>query len=347
MDGVDLGEFGLDGGDGGGGDEVGLSGEVKDAGFVSELEDLGVFEGGGDIGDLEEVVDASGIGEAGEEAGVSGDEDEGGEVALVDGADGVVAVEEFGDLGDGGLDGVAPLDGGGRAGVIGMLAVCWAVLWFVFRDQATQLEVEPSETESPHGATAAIVMITAGITIAGWVTTSLHGYSSGTVAMIPLLVFFTMNVLDVRDLRSLSWDVLLLMGGGLCLGTAIATSGLAEWLIALLPVQGVSVYWLMVIFGTVACLMSSVMSNTATANLIMPIMMGLSVEPLSPLLIGTAFACTLAMPLPVSTPPNAMAFSTDQLAVSDLVMPGILVTIAGITLAFTTGYGWWDFVGLF
>ena len=198
-----------------------------------------------------------------------------------------------------------------------------------------------------RSATLWVVLVTTVVTVIGWMTSALHGQSSGTVALIPVLVFFGLGILNVKDLRSLSWDVLLLMGGGLCLGTAIDRSGLADWLIGLLPVQGVPVYWLMVVFGTVACIMSSVMSNTATANLIMPILLGLSVRPLSPLLIGTAFACSLAMPLPVSTPPNAMAFSSGQLAVSDLIKPGLLLTIVGVILAFTTGYWWWQMVGIF
>jgi sodium-dependent dicarboxylate transporter 2/3/5 len=235
----------------------------------------------------------------------------------------------------------------GVPGVITMLVLCWGVLLVLFRDESTRLIVDQTAGEQPSGPALAVVLATTGLTVVGWVTTSLHGYSSGTVALFPLLVLFSVGILNVKDLRSLSWDVLLLMGGGLCLGTAISSSGLAAWLIALLPVEGVTAFWLMVIFGTVACLMSSVMSNTATANLIMPIILGLNVEPLSPLLIGTAFACTLAMPLPVSTPPNAMAFSTDQLSVVDMVRPGILVTIAGVILAFTTGYWWWDLVGLF
>ena len=79
----------------------------------------------------------------------------------------------------------------------------------------------------------------------------------------------------------------------------------------------------------------------------MPIILGLSIEPLSPMLIGTAFACSLAMPLPVSTPPNAMAFSSGQISVADMVKPGVLLTAFGVALVFTSGYWWWTFVGLF
>ena len=55
------------------------------------------------------------------------------------------------------------------------------------------------------------------------------------------------------------------------MGTAISRSGLAEWMVGLLPVEGVSVYVLMVVFGTLACIMSSVMSNTASAAMMLAI----------------------------------------------------------------------------
>jgi sodium-dependent dicarboxylate transporter 2/3/5 len=177
-------------------------------------------------------------------------------------------------------------------------------------------------------------------------TTSLHGLSTGTVALLPVLVYFSVGVLTIKDFRSLSWDVLILMGGGLCLGTAITESGLAGHLVSLLPVEGFSVFWLMVMFGTVACIMSSLMSNTATANLVMPIVLSIGAESVSPLMIGIAFACTLAMPLPVSTPPNAMAFGTEQVSVSAMIRSGTVITVVGIVLAFTTGYWWWTTVGL-
>lgn len=235
----------------------------------------------------------------------------------------------------------------GVPGVIVMLAVTWVVLLTMYRGRATGLPADEDSVEINRSPALFVVLVTTLITVLGWTTSSLHGYSSGTVALLPVLVFFSTGILAVKDLRALSWDVLLLMGGGLCLGTAIAQSGLADWLVALLPVEGIPVFWLMVMFGSVACLMSSVMSNTATANLIMPIILGLSTTSLSPLLIGTAFACSLAMPLPVSTPPNAMAFSSGQITVTDMVKPGLILTVLGVALAFTTGYWWWELVGLF
>lgn len=235
----------------------------------------------------------------------------------------------------------------GVPGVLSMLVISWLVLLAMYRGDANDLPLDDAPLELQQSVPLYVVLATTLVTVVGWLTSSLHGFSSGTVALIPLLVFFATNILNVADLRSLSWDVLLLMGGGLCLGTAISQSGLADWLIGKLPVEGLSLFWLMVLFGSVACIMSSVMSNTATANLIMPIILGLNVDSLSPMLIGTAFACSLAMPLPVSTPPNAMAFSSGQIGVSDLVRPGLVLTLLGVILAFTLGYNWWRVMGLF
>ena len=216
----------------------------------------------------------------------------------------------------------------------------------MFPPQSSRLEIVDEEKIDLAPKPAYLLIATVLATVIGWITSQWHGFSSGTVALFPVLVFFAARLLTVQDLRSLSWDVLLLMGGGLCLGTAISQSGLAGWLVSALPVDGISEYWLMVVFGSVACFMSSVMSNTATANLVLPILLGLQVESYGSLLLGTAFACSMAMPLPVSTPPNAMAFSTEQISVSDMVRPGLLLTIVGVALAFTTGYWWWSMLGL-
>lgn len=191
-----------------------------------------------------------------------------------------------------------------------------------------------------------IIVTTVAITAIGWMTAAFHGQSSGTVAMIPLLVFFSTRVLDSRDLGKMSWDVLLMMGGGLCLGTAIDESGLAEWLVQQLPISGLSPFWLTVLFSCFACFLASLMSNTATANMVMPLLIGLNIDALGPMIIGVAFACSLAMPLPISTPPNAMAFASGRLKAGDMIRPGLAITIVGIVLAMTTGYWWWLFIGI-
>ncbi|MCG6156526.1 SLC13 family permease [Rubinisphaera margarita] len=235
----------------------------------------------------------------------------------------------------------------GFPGVIGMIGFSWGVLTTMFQVKG---QVEPTNhnpIEIKWNRPTLLVLAVTASTILLWLTTDWHGYRSGVVALIPVLLFFGSGLLGVAELRNLSWDVLLLMGGGLCLGEVLATSGFAGTLVSWLPTEELSVYGTMVFFGCTACLLSSVMSNTATANLILPVAASLSLEPMRPILIGIAFACTLAMPLPVSTPPNALVFSSGELRLSDLQKAGSLITIAGCTLAFTTGWWWWKLWGLF
>lgn len=234
----------------------------------------------------------------------------------------------------------------GVPSVVGMLLIAWLILLWICKDRRVEFEVLIDSIPIHWNWQLAVVIGTIFLTIGGWVSSGLHSWSSGTVALIPVLVFFASRILSVSDLRALPWDVLVLMGGGLCLGTAIAESGLAGWIVSLIPTGGDSVYWTALTLGSLACLMSSVMSNTATANLIMPIALGMNQNASEPLLVGVAFACTLAMPLPVSTPPNAMAFSTEQITVASMLKPGLAITLAGILLTFTIGFWWWGLVGL-
>ncbi len=234
----------------------------------------------------------------------------------------------------------------GLPGVSGMLILIWFLLMIAYRGASTRISLDIEPHPSVYSRRAIIVIGVAFLTAVGWMTGPLHGVSSGTVALVPVLFFFGARFLSTKDLRGLSWDVLLVMGGGLCLGSVISAGGLADWLIDRVPTEGMNPFILALAFGIIACVMSSVMSNTATANLIMPIIIGVGAERMSPMLVGAAFSCSLAMALPVSTPPNAMAFSTDELAVKDILRPGLIATIAGLGLTFTAGWWWWEIIGL-
>ena len=153
-------------------------------------------------------------------------------------------------------------------------------------------------------------------------------------------MLFGAGVLKDKDFRGMPWDVLILMGGGLCLGAVIDASGLADWIVGRLP-EGVPPAALILIMGGLACALSCVMSNTAAANLILPIAAGFAgAGALTPNLMSIALCCSVAMALPVSTPPNAIAFSSGELRVKDLVVPGLAMTALGYALVATFGR-WW------
>lgn len=240
--------------------------------------------------------------------------------------------------------------------VVIMLVILWALLMWFYRGNTHSISI-PKATGTPDRLTLdrVVIILVILLTVVGWMTEDLHHYDLGTISLIPLIVFFGLKMLDIKDLRSLSWDVLLIMGGGLCLGVAMSRSGLATWFVSQLPSGTLSLITLTLALGVAACAMSTLMSHTAASNLIMPIVVGLAADGNSGLaadgvgsiLMTVAFSCSLAMALPISTPPNAIAFSSGELAVKDMLKTGLLVTTIGLILTFTFGLWWWGVVAAF
>lgn len=139
------------------------------------------------------------------------------------------------------------------------------------------------------------------------------------------------------------WGVLVLLGGGFALAKASQVSGLSDYvgnqLVKLADFDDA-------LFNFIICCIvaaaTEVTSNTATSQLLLPIMFSLSVatnsHPLY-LMISTAVACSFAFMLPVATPPNAIVFSTGYLTIPDMALAGLpmnCIAIACLTLAVNT-----------
>ena len=178
-----------------------------------------------------------------------------------------------------------------------------------------------------------LVLATFVITIGMWLSEPLHGVPTPVVAFVPLTVFTVSGVLTSSDIRSLQWDVLLLLAGGLALGIGVSETGLADWLVSKLPTDDASPLVLAVIFAMTAMLLSNFMSNTAAANVIIPMGLALAVGSEAFVVVPIAFGASLAMCLPVSTPPNAIAYSTGQLDARDFLVGGVLIGVVGLAIS--------------
>ncbi|MGM0784524.1 MAG: SLC13 family permease [Pseudomonadota bacterium] len=168
--------------------------------------------------------------------------------------------------------------------------------------------------------------------------------SDAGIAMIAAVLLFAVParwrerqfLLDWESARHLPWGVLVLVGGGLSLGSAIESSGLAAAVAEGLATFGSWPTWsLVAVVATVVMLMSHVTSNTATAAAILPLTASLTVSlGASPLLLAVpvAMAASCAFMLPVATPPNAVVFASGKLRVIDMVRAGALVSLVGVLL---------------
>ena len=135
----------------------------------------------------------------------------------------------------------------------------------------------------------------------------------------------------------IDWGIILLFGGGLSMGELAFSTGLAEamgrGITSWLPSQ--SELTLTVLFTAVAIVMSEAASNTASANMIVPIAIAVAqaagVDPLEPALAATLGA-SMGFMMPISTPPNAIVYSSGHVPITAMMRHGIALDVAGFVV---------------
>ncbi len=140
-----------------------------------------------------------------------------------------------------------------------------------------------------------------------------------------------------EDAVKIDWGVVLLYGGGFALGVLSFETGLAEamgrGITSLLPVH--SSFGLLVASVIAAVLLSETTSNTASANMIVPVVIAIAkaagMDPLEPAL-GATFGASLGFMLPVSTPCNAIVYGSGYVPLGRMMRYGILLDVAGIVV---------------
>jgi solute carrier family 13 (sodium-dependent dicarboxylate transporter), member 2/3/5 len=193
---------------------------------------------------------------------------------------------------------------------------------------------------------ALVVYATFAVTIVLWLLDFLHGMNAYIVAMIPVAVFSVTTIITKDDLRNISWDVLWLVAGGLALGLALERTGLAESIIASIPFGDFSPMLIVAFACLVTIIMSNFISNTATANLLLPIMVALGtslpglyeIGGLRYIVLTVTFACSLGMAMPISTPPNALAYGSGFFKTNDMLKMGVIVGAVGLSFAYVYLY---------
>lgn len=208
--------------------------------------------------------------------------------------------------------------------------------WGVTEVDIGAIQDVPAETRAPLWQKL-VVMAVFTTTILLWLTTSLHGIPSPVISFLPITVFAVTGVISADQIRRLQWDVLLLMAGGMSLGIAVSSTGLAAWLVALLPTQEWGMLPIIIAFVVVAVVMSNFMSNTAAANVLVPLAMALNTGQNAATVVPIALSASAAMCLPISTPPNALAYATRRVKGTDFIPVGIFIGLLApiVTVAWT------------
>jgi sodium-dependent dicarboxylate transporter 2/3/5 len=151
-------------------------------------------------------------------------------------------------------------------------------------------------------------------------------------------------ILELEDLARIDWPVIVLFGGGICLGQLMMQTGVANGLGALLAtwVPAGRNPLLVFVFCLMAVAVSETTSNTASANMVVPVVMAVSKQVgADPIAIGVAAtaACSFGFMLPVSTPTNAMVYATGYVTQRQMIRYGVLLDLLGIALL-SVWFGW-------
>lgn len=226
-----------------------------------------------------------------------------------------------------------------------LVAVWWALIlkYKVNQEQLLDLtflresKVEPLTAK--NRLHRIIVLLVLAITLFCWLTSKWIGIPVAAASGIPIVVLTMTGVLTGKDVRELPWDTLMLVAGGLALGLAIEEQKIATHFVEQISHIQVTYICLLGIFAFMTMTFANFMSHTAATTILIPMgvsllsmVNGADVNPVVlPLVIGLSASCALF--LPVSTPPNAIAFSTGLIQQSEFRLGGIVVGLLGPVLS--------------
>jgi sodium-dependent dicarboxylate transporter 2/3/5 len=183
--------------------------------------------------------------------------------------------------------------------------------------------------------------------------------NEGTVAIVAAALLFLLPVdwkqrkftINWNQAARIDWGTVLLFGGGIVLGTMLSETGLAEQIgTSISDALGVStVLGISIVIVVIAVLISETTSNTASAAIVVPIAISIAVaadvNPTIPAL-AAIFGANYGFMLPVSTPPNAIVYSSGLLPITRMIKAGAVFDIIGAVLCVAGVFVMANLVGL-
>lgn len=142
---------------------------------------------------------------------------------------------------------------------------------------------------------------------------------------------------NLKILRNIDWNTILLFGGGLTLGNLTFKTGLGKEIgeLFLSAFKHLSLLGIITISFLMSVILTEFTSNTATSNLIIPVMIAVTKQagiPLLPTVLAACIASSMSFLLPISTPPNAIAYGTGYIPLKEMIKTGFFSDLAGMII---------------
>lgn len=175
-------------------------------------------------------------------------------------------------------------------------------------------------------------------------------FNDGSIAIAMAVLLFLIPsrensaLMEWKTAVKLPWDIVLLFGGGFALALAVKDTGLGLWLGEQVTENtNLSPLGLMALLTTGMSFLTEFTSNTATTEMALPIIAGISessgIPPLL-LMVPVTVAASMAFMMPIATPPNAIVFGSSPLRIVDMVCAGLVIDLIAIILIVTGMYLW-------
>ena len=232
--------------------------------------------------------------------------------------------------------------------VIMMVLFAWWLLMKIYPAKSNRFELSMKSSFDKSKKAIRLYIIFA-LTILFWTTEAIHGVSANIIAFFTVTALVLTSVVDVKDIRRLPWEVLWLVAGGIALDITMRATGLSTWLISQVAWSQLGGMAVLIGFAMAGVLLSTFISNTVTATLLAPLVVGIASTigggfsiAIAALVVGVATSC--AMALPVSTPPNAIALSTGMVDSKGMAKIGAPIGIVGIILLLLFAKFYWPLI---
>lgn len=213
-----------------------------------------------------------------------------------------------------------------------LIPIAWLVLMWMFPFEKAYMDQEirvPKLNKEQKKFYAIFVL-----TLAALVTTNLHGVSSYLVLLLSAIALFIFGLLEPDDINKINYKILILFGGGLVLGSAMFSVGLSDFFATQLA-NAVQKTLMIPSIVLLTMGISSFASNTATSAIIMPVILPLAkAVGIAPKVMGLSagVAASMIYMLPVGTPPNAIAYATEKIAIKDMLKAGAMMTLVSFAV---------------
>ncbi len=231
--------------------------------------------------------------------------------------------------------------------VILLLLAAWLLIKKMYASSDPEIRLHTKAVKIDNRGVFVISVFS--LTILLWMTDAFHGLPSAVSALLPVIVFTATGIIDRKDYNHLEWHILALIAGGIVLGLGMKLTGLDAVMVDMIPTENTFVFALLIVATVI---LSIFMSNTAAANLLIPL--GISLATISfgsassevvYFGLSIALASSAAMALPISTPPNAIAYAKGVLQTKDFVKVGGFVSflaVVAISLLGPTIIAFWQ-----